>query len=389
MSRKKILYVTALYAGGIGKHVESLLRYFPREYEVALASPVLPSCQDSGEYKVKYYDLSLGRRNNPLGDGGAIFQMLQLSCGFKPSLIHAHGFKAAMLALPAATICRCPALVTIHNFPVYPAKSFLPASLFISALRCIDPLVRYYITVSKALRTFLVNCGINGERIRTIYNGVPGIFERTDRIFANALRFGEIIQIGTAGRLVPEKGIDVFLQAAARLAAAYPRGRLRFLIAGEGPERGNLEKLRNNLGLHELVFFKGKVCDMDAFFSGLDIFVLASRSEGLSFSLLEAAAAGVPLVATATGGIPEIISHGKTGLLVPPADSAALAWAISQLVDEPHVRARLGRAALQEVKRRFTEKKMLAQTASLYDEIFYPHKERDKRDKRKIAFVGR
>lgn len=379
MSRKKILYVTALYDGGMGRHVEALLAHFSREYEVALASPNPPPYSGSNCNNITYYNLLLGRRNHLLGDGSVMLRLAQLCREFQPSLVHAHGFKASMLALPAAAVCRCPAIVTVHNFPAYPAKSILPESLFISALRRLDPLVRCYITVSEALKRFLLNCGISGERIRTIYNGVPGVFGEPGFIAASACRPPGILHIGTAGRLVPEKGMDIFIQGAAQLAASYPRGNLRFFIAGEGPERGNLEKLRNNLELHDLLFFKGKIINMDAFFSGLDIFVLASRSEGLSYSLLEAAAAGLPLVATASGGIPEIISHGKTGLLVPPADSEALAWAMGRLVDEQHTRFRLGSAALEEVKRRFTEKKMLSQTASLYKEILGPGKEPEKR----------
>ncbi|MEW5921343.1 MAG: glycosyltransferase family 4 protein [Bacillota bacterium] len=380
MSRKKILYVTALYDGGIGRHVEALLAYFSREYEVALASPNPPPLPDGERYRIAYYNLLLGGRNVPFWDGGAMLRLVQLCREFQPALVHAHGFKASMLALPAAALCRCPAIVTVHNFPAYPAKSFLPESFFNGALRRFDPLVSRYITVSEALRHFLINCGIDAARIKTIYNGVPGVFGEPGFVPATMRTFRPpaIIHIGTAGRLVPQKGMDIFIQAAAKLASKYLRGRLLFFIAGEGPERENLEKLRNNLELCDLLFFKGKIHNMDAFFSGLDIFVLASRSEGLSFSLLEAAAARLPLVAAASGGIPEIISHGKTGLLVPPEDSEALAWVLGRLVDEPQTRIKLGTAALEEVKRRFTEKKMLAQTSSLYKEIFTAEKEREK-----------
>ena len=389
MLRKKILYVTAYYDGGIGKHLKSLLTHFYRCHTVTLASPEPAPISGEKGGDITYYRLPLNGGTPFFRDVNAMIRLSGLCRHVQPDLIHAHGFRAAMLSLPAAARCSCPVLVTVHNFLAYPEKSVLPASVFNRALRHIDPLVSWYITVSDALRSYLTDCGIEAGRIKTIYNGVPEVFGKPGFVPLKRGYFkpsawdrrnggNDIIHIGTSGRLVPQKGMDIFIRAAAQLASIYPRGRLRFYIAGDGPERERLEKLRNSLGLEDLLMFRGKVFNMDAFLAALDIFVLASRSEGLSYSLLEAAATRLPIVAAASGGIPEVITHKKTGLLVPPGDSMTLAWALSGLVENPQTRIMLGTAAVDEVKRRFTEKKMLAQTTSLYRKIIVPYGERGK-----------
>ncbi len=108
---------------------------------------------------------------------------------------------------------------------------------------------------------------------------------------------------------------------------------------------------------------------MPVYLSSLDLYVQPSRSEGLSLSLLEAGAAGLPLIASAVGGIPEIIRHGKTGILVPAEDVVALEKAISWLISQPESREKLGLGAAVDVKSRFAEEKMLKETEKVYEEI--------------------
>lgn len=389
MSRKKILYVTALYDGGMGRHLTALLRHFSQKYEVLLASPQPSPLTGGNANDVFYCYLPLDGRGAFWGDGAALLRLMRLCRELQPDLIHAHGFKATILSLPVAAFCPSPLVVTVHNYLAYPEKSLLPNSFFNGMLRRFDHLINCYVTVSEALRRFLTNCGIAPERIKTIYNGVPGVLGSPYYLPAAAgykkvplwERSGAkdtVLHIGTAGRLVPQKGMDVFIRAAAQLISANPGEHLRFYIAGDGPERDNLEKLRDTLKLQDVLAFKGKILNMSAYLASLDIFTLASRSEGLSYSLLEAAAAQLPVVAAASGGIPEIISQGKTGLLVPPDNSMALAWALNRLINEPQTRIKLGTAALAEIKRRFTEEKMLAQTTALYREIIGVDEKREK-----------
>ena len=127
-------------------------------------------------------------------------------------------------------------------------------------------------------------------------------------------------------RFAPQKGLTYFLQAAAALAPLFPR--MRFLMIGDGPGRPVLEKLARQLDLSGRLSFCGYCTDLPRRLAGIDIFVLPSLTEGFSLTVLEAAAAGCAVVASRVGGLPEVITGGVHGLLVPPADAVALALSL-------------------------------------------------------------
>ena len=202
-----------------------------------------------------------------------------------------------------------------------------------------------------------------------IHNGIdPEPFEKAagQRSFSRTER-GRLV-VGTVARLVSQKGVDLFLQAAVRLAVRYPA--MRFRIVGDGPERENLYRLALRLGLLNRMVFTGHSDDIAAELALMDIFVLPSLSEGLGVSLLEAFASGCAVVAARVGGVPEVVEDGLTGLLVPPADGAALTAAVTGLVENPDNAARLARNARERVRGKFSLQAMLARTAALYEDIF-------------------
>ena len=176
------------------------------------------------------------------------------------------------------------------------------------------------------------------------------------------LKVGDVLKVGTAGRLVSHKG-RYFLKAAGR---QYPCDRM-FFIAGEGPKGGWIPS--GPAWFTEKVFL-GNIEQMASFLAGLDIFVLASRSEGLSITLLEAGCAGLPLIASDTGGIPEIVRDGETGILVPPEDELSFAEAIISLIEDPNKRKHLGDEVAGDIRKRFNEDNMLKETEKVYDEVF-------------------
>ncbi|MGI6328968.1 MAG: glycosyltransferase family 4 protein [Dethiobacteria bacterium] len=380
MARKKLLYVARPQSGGMLKHLCVLAGYFSMRWDVSIAAPPTVLSQvyrDDGN--LKYYNLLLAGYNAPLRDIAASLQLVKICRREKIDLLHAHGFKAAFVALAAAKICRVPLLVTVHNFLLHPEKSIFPAEYYHLALRIADPWVAGYITVSEALRQELAGRSIDPGKIIRIYNGINfREFEPESRnekglfysgiIHSNTLgQAGDVLKIGTAGRLVSQKGIDIFIRAAGRIVSRYDG--VYFYIAGEGPERGRLEYLRDLLGLQEKVSFLGNIEKMASFLAGLDIFVLASRSEGLSITLLEAGCAGLPLIASATGGIPEIVRDGETGILVPSEDELSLAEAIISLIEDPKKRKHLGDEAAGDIRKRFSEDDMLKETEKVYDEV--------------------
>lgn len=374
-----MLYVSGPQAGGMSRHLNALLGHFCRDWDVAVASPFVtgkgPWQNGEAAAAPKYFPLPLSGGSAPLGDGAVFMKLARICRSERVDLVHAHGYKAALVALPAARLSRCPALVTVHNFLAYPDISVLPESFFGRAVKAMDFLASHYIAVSEALRKELVAKGIECSKIARIYNGItPWNGERDDGRGGGGKGGGidpligcRGLKVGTAGRLVPQKGMDIFIRAAAGAASRFPDA--RFFIAGEGPERVALERLRDELGMKERLFFLGHVPEMQPFYSALDLFVLASRSEGLSFTLLEAAAAGLPVIAAASGGIPEIIENGRNGLLFPVEDAPSLARAMLWLLGQPERREKLGCEASRDICRRFTEEKMLNETEEVYEKL--------------------
>jgi glycosyltransferase involved in cell wall biosynthesis len=185
--------------------------------------------------------------------------------------------------------------------------------------------------------------------------------------------------VAVFARLHPVKGIEYFLDAAASLAARFPLA--RFLVVGEGcivrdgvivpsPYRHELEDYAARLGLAERVVFTGFRRDVPELLREVAVSVLPCISnEGLSNSVLESMAAGAPVVATTVGGNPEIVEDGRTGLLVPPADSGALAGAIARLLEDRELAERLGRAARQRVADHFSVEQMVRRTERLYVDL--------------------
>ena len=174
----------------------------------------------------------------------------------------------------------------------------------------------------------------------------------------------EMLVLGTLGRLTEQKGQRVLLQALARLASEHTNAVL--FLAGTGPLRKSLEAEADRLGIADRVRFLGMRRDREHLYAAMDIFVLPSQWEGLSLALVEAMGAGRAVVATSVGGNPEVVTSGQTGLLVPPADPAALADALAGLAAQPDRRAALGEAAAADARSRFSIEEHVAQLAALY-----------------------
>jgi glycosyltransferase involved in cell wall biosynthesis len=172
-------------------------------------------------------------------------------------------------------------------------------------------------------------------------------------------------------RLNKKKGIEYFLRAAAVVAAQFPKA--RFLIVGSScfdPNyQAELERLAGELDLSDRVIFTGERNDIPALLREIDLSVLPSLSEGLSNSLLEAMASAVPVIATNVGGNPEVVQDGRTGLLVPARDAAALAQAMIQILQSPDLARRFGEAGYEKVKSDFSLAATVRRTQELYMEL--------------------
>ena len=229
------------------------------------------------------------------------------------------------------------------------------------------------IAVSQAVAESLRQNGvIESSKITVVHNGID--VDRFDKPLAadGAIGSDGSILIGTVGHLAPIKGQDVFVRAAALISAR--RQGVQFVVIGEdkSPEmryRRLLESLIAEHGLREIVTMPGWHDDMPAVLSSLTLFVSAARSEPFGLAIVEAMAAGLPIVATASEGALEIIEDGLTGKLVPVDDAESLAQVIDDLLDNPLDRSRLGRNAVHAARERFSLARMATDTERVYREV--------------------
>jgi glycosyltransferase involved in cell wall biosynthesis len=209
---------------------------------------------------------------------------------------------------------------------------------------------------------------VPAEKVAVLYNAVRFTTEPVRQDHESArMRLGlpsDALVIGTLGRLTEQKGQLALLDAVAKLT---PRiAKLALIVAGDGPLRGRLEERARDLGIAERVRFLGIRRDRDTLYAAMDAFVLPSRWEGLSLALVEAMGAGRAVVATDVGGNPEVVSHGKTGLLVPPGDASALADALATVLTDGQLAQSLGSAACSDARERFSIDRHVSRLAALY-----------------------
>lgn len=211
------------------------------------------------------------------------------------------------------------------------------------------------------------------DKVVTIYNGVDtGQFAAPDApaVARSRMALGipaGVPLVGAVGRLHRQKGFADLITALAQVREHFPA--VRLLLVGDGELRGDLEARAQSLGLSRVVRFAGPRTDVPAILAGLDLFVLPSLWEGLPNVVLEAMAAGLPVVATAVGGTPEVVVDGISGLLVPPRDPAALAEALVLLLRDSGLRRKMAQAGRERVEQCFSVEQMVRKTEDLYETL--------------------
>jgi glycosyltransferase involved in cell wall biosynthesis len=228
--------------------------------------------------------------------------------------------------------------------------------------------VDVFIAASHLIASILVQDGIAADRIDVVHDGVNlALIDKQPPLDAHAsfwLPAGAPL-IGNVAALVPHKGQRHLVEAAARVVRRIPDA--RFLIVGEGELRPVLERQIRDLGLDRHVTLAGFRSDALGLMKSFDVFVMSSVTEGLGSAVLEAMACERPVVATRTGGLPEAVEDGRTGLLVPPRDEAALEDAIVRLLADPALRKELGQAGRARVAQQFSVDHLVAGTARVYE----------------------
>jgi sugar transferase (PEP-CTERM/EpsH1 system associated) len=277
-------------------------------------------------------------------------------------IVHTRNAESFFYGVVAARLAGVRAVIHSEHgreFPEKPLRAWLQRRL----LRNVD----FAFTVSRQLKSDLEReLRVPASRFEVLYNGVDVGRFQCQRAHDLAPDSSHTPLIASVGRLVPVKNYALLLHAVARLANALP---CRLLLIGEGPERAALERLAAQLGLERRVAFPGHRDDVAQLLAEVDIFVLPSLSEGLSNTLLEAMAAGLPVVASDVGGNRELIEPERSGLLFPSGDVAALTAHLERLLGSGELRARLGEAAALRARTEFSMQAMLARYSELYRRV--------------------
>lgn len=280
----------------------------------------------------------------------------------KPDVVHTHGFRSDLLDGGVARSQGCPIVTTIHGESFMGGATAIYEWLQWHAYRRFDAVI----AVSAPLHRSALRRGVPGPRLHLLRNALFVDTPPADRREARerlGIDEGERA-IGWLGRMIPVKGADLFLRA---LTDALDDTTTAYLI-GDGPERATLEGLTRALGLAERVRFLGSMPGAGRWLAAFDVFVLSSRSEGTPMVLLEAMLAGVPIVATEVGGVPDVVGNGA-GEIVPAEDPAALASAIRHVLHDPaHASAR-SQAAQERLALEFAPERWLAEHERIYRSV--------------------
>lgn len=339
-------------------------RYDPARFRVALcglkrAEPASRLLESEG---IPVHHLGRGRF-----DPRILTDLVSLARRRGTRILHVHGYAAADFGRLAAR--RVGARLVLHEHFADPRMPAYQAW----ADRWLAPLTDRAIAVSGSTRDFLVRERfVPAEKVRLIWNGAPlDEFAPVPRERGLAVRRGlglpdEAPVVGSVGRLSHQKGHRHLLDAAARVVARRPE--VRFLIAGDGDLMEALKRQARELRLADRVVFAGHRTDVPDVLGAIDVLGISSLYEGTPLALFEAMAAGKAVVSTAVDGCREVLEDGVTGLLVPPADAAALAEALLRVLDDASLRASLSRGA-REASRRYDVGACVEQMEALYDEV--------------------
>ncbi len=317
---------------------------------------------------------SLQREVRLPGDCLALAQLWRLIRGFRPDIVHTHSSKAGLLGRVAARLAGVRHIVYTphgHVFHGYfdPARTRRFIALERWAARFTDRIVT--LTDAEAAQHLAAGVGGRGQFV-TIPSGISLDGLAPARGGAPAIRARLAVPadaplIGAVSRLTPVKGLRHLLRAMPAILAACPEAHLA--IGGDGEQRRELEAYAAELRLTSRVHFLGFLADPGPVVAALDVFVLPSINEAQGRVLVRAMALGRPVVATRVGGVPEILAGGEAGLLVPPADPAALAEAVCSLLLRPDRAALLAEAGRRRAQRCYTVTAMLDALVRLYREL--------------------
>lgn len=367
MARRKVLYLChTLAVGGAENLILSSVRHLPRErYEVGVGcivseGPLAAEVRDAGSAVT-----CLGRVpgwRDPL----AVAALVRYLRSEQPDVVHTFLLTANLYGRLAAILAGVPVIVAseVNMYRWKARRHALAERLLARRTNCI-------VASARVVKDYYVaQVGVSPARVQVIYNGVdsvqtPTVTDREGIRLGLGLPPDEVVWAVVA-RFTEQKGLPYLIEA---LAAMPPASRPWLLLVGDGPQRQLLERQVQVAALTDRVRFVGIRRNLDDIFLSVDGFVLPSLWEGLPIALLHAMAAGLSVIATAVGGNGEVVVHGETGWLVPPADTRALREALERLTGDAELRSRLGKNARKTILSRFSIARYIEEIDRLYTRL--------------------
>lgn len=364
--KTKILYfLNTTTRAGVEEHVLSLLKELDRKsFSAVLVCPgqLLEQFGADIPEDVRTYGLYLAEWTGFSG----IREFVSILKRERPDIVHSHMFSSSMFGstLTKASI-RAATIETCHGPERWRTswikKSFVADTIF-------SKFVDRFIAVSAAAAEHLAGAKrVSRDKISVIRNGRE--LECYQSAYCGGFRLPDVkgrLKIGVVGRLDSQKGHKYLIDAAPVIMKG---AEATIFLAGDGALREDLEAQAKALGVSDRIIFLGYQKEIPSILKQLDIFVLPSLYEGLPLVAIEASAAGLPIVATAVDGTAEVILNEKTGLLVPPSDSSALAKAVLRLCNDSSLRARLARAARERAEKEFSIGRQMSETQAIYSDL--------------------
>lgn len=366
--------ITRMNVGGPSRHVTILTTRHGKDFDPMLFTGQPDRREGSLEDEAVergaqiIHVPGLRRRVAPLADIHAMVWLYRRFRLERPAVVATHLAKAGTVGRLAAMLARVP--VRVHTFHGHVLDGYfgrLSTLFFVSMERFLSRHTTQFVAISPEIAADLDRLGIGRGKTSVIRLGLEldhlaghpgGKLRRELGIPAEAP------VVGIVGRLVPIKAHDLFLEAAAKVAESVPDA--QFVIVGDGELWEELHRLADASGLDDHVHFTGWRTDLGDVYSDLDVVVCCSRNEGTPVSLIEACAAERPVIGTRVGGVPDIITPGVNGLLVPSGDATALAAAIKDLIADPIRRESMGTAGRRLVLERHGADRMVKELEDLY-----------------------
>lgn len=355
---------------GAPRHLLTLLSGINRrKFIVSVIAPEGPLTKQLKALKVPVFTVPMqGRSDLP-----AIAAIKKIVAKYEPDIVHTHGHRAGMIGRLATRFLPVTRLHTEHSYTgdSQPGGSLQQWSR-LRAKQLLGSFTHHTIAVSDGLKTFLTTSQIaKPSKVTTIFNGIAPLKKKPTTTQVKQFRASHDISardnlIGTVGTFNKQKDTHTLIRAFAQIVKKHPATKL--MLIGTGELERDLKQLVEKLGIADRVIFTGFMQDITTALHAMQLFVLPSKSEAFGISILEAMQAGVPVIASKVGGIPEIITHNLSGLLVEHGDTKKLAAAMSKLINDKQLQKKIT-SHYPQILKKFSAANMVKQTESLFTNL--------------------